>query len=109
GDVRVLERSRLTEPRDEVFARSVIEIGDDDARSFVDEQLGYRPADAVGPAGDDGDLSVQLVGHVDSPPTRPYAVSGDRDELDVQRLKTPQHIGRHIAEAALARRAVLVL
>ena len=42
---------------------------DHDLRSFFREHLGYRRADALARAGDDGDLAVQsLSTHVVNPP-----------------------------------------
>ena len=39
------------------FASSMQQVGDDDARAFLDVALGDGAADAAGAAGDDGDLA----------------------------------------------------
>src|SRR5437762_1675351 len=66
GDVCALEGGRLAEIRGQCLAGLVVDVGDDDAGAFLNEQLGGGPSDAVGSAGDDRDLPAELrtEGHV---------------------------------------------
>lgn len=46
------------------LAQLVVEIGDDDLGSALDDELGLRRALTAGRAGDDGDLARKLLRHV---------------------------------------------
>ena len=45
----------------------VVEVGDDDSSTLLDEHLGDRPSDPVRATGDDRDLAFELVAHVRPP------------------------------------------
>src|SRR5262249_8925563 len=53
GHIGMYECGGVTELADECFARVVVEIGDDDARTLLREQFDDRSTDAVGTTGDD--------------------------------------------------------
>ena len=59
--IRPLKGRCLTEFRGEFLAAIRIDVGDHDARTFGDEQLGRRPADAAGTPGDDRHLPRELL------------------------------------------------
>ena len=54
--------ARLGDPRDDLLAAQVVDVGDQDRRALARQRLGAGLADAGGAAGDDGGLAGEL-GH----------------------------------------------
>ena len=60
GDVGLLERGRRAELRRQRLAAVAVDVGDDDLRAFLDEQLDDAAAQPAGATGDDRDLPREL-------------------------------------------------
>ena len=58
-----LERGRAAEAGRQLLALLGVDVGDDDLRALLDEQLGGRTADPARTPGDDRDLARQLLAH----------------------------------------------
>src|SRR5262249_39884273 len=63
GDVGAMERGVAAEVGGHLLALLGVDVGDDDPRAFLDEQLGGRPADPTGTPRDDRHLAGQLLAH----------------------------------------------
>ena len=65
-----LEGGGVTEVGGHLLAPLGVDVGDDDLGALGHEPLGGRLPDAGGAPGDDGDLAVELAGHVRTPAAR---------------------------------------
>ena len=79
GDVGPLERGRRAEGGSQGTAPIGIDVGDDDAGSFLHEELSGRPADPARAAADDGDPSSELAAHRES--STPFRRQCQKTEL----------------------------